>query len=64
MLYNRVGDMTLQLGIILIFFVFGNIDYNTVFALSQNIDETIVLSIGILLMIGAMAKSVQLGLHV
>lgn len=64
MLYNRVGDMFLQIGIILIFFVFGNIDYNTVFALSINIDESMVLYIGILLMIGAMAKSAQLGLHV
>lgn len=64
MLYNRVGDMFLQIGLFLMFFVFGNIDYNTIFALSSNIDENIVICIGILLMIGAMAKSAQIGLHV
>lgn len=63
-LYNRVGDMFLQIGIFLLFFVFGNIDYNTIFALSYNIDENLIILIGILLIIGAMAKSAQIGLHV
>jgi NADH-ubiquinone oxidoreductase chain 5 len=56
--------MFLQIGIFLMFFIFGNIDYNTIFALSPYIDENLVICVGILLIIGAMAKSAQLGLHV
>jgi len=43
---------------------FGNIDYSTVFSLSPFINENIVTIIGICLLIGAMAKSSQIGLHV
>jgi len=43
---------------------FGNIDYTTVFSLSPYVSENIVTIIGICLLIGAMAKSSQVGLHV
>lgn len=41
-----------------------NIDYATVFSLSPFVSENIVTIIGICLLIGAMAKSSQVGLHV
>ncbi|TVY73123.1 putative intron-encoded endonuclease [Lachnellula suecica] len=44
--------------------IFGNIDYATVFSLAPFVNENIVTIIGICLLIGAMAKSSQVGLHV
>lgn len=41
-----------------------NIDYSTVFSLAPFVNENIVTIIGICLLIGAMAKSSQVGLHV
>ena len=41
-----------------------NIDYATVFSLAPYVNENIVTIIGICLLIGAMAKSSQVGLHV
>jgi len=41
-----------------------NIDYATVFSLAPFISENIITIIGICLVIGAMAKSSQFGLHV
>lgn len=41
-----------------------NIDYSTVFSLAPYVSENIVTIIGICLLIGAMAKSSQVGLHV
>jgi NADH-ubiquinone oxidoreductase chain 5 len=43
---------------------FGNVDYSTVFSLAPYINENIITIIGICLLIGAMAKSSQIGLHV
>jgi NADH-ubiquinone oxidoreductase chain 5 len=40
------------------------LDYSAVFSLAANISENIVTIIGICLLIGAMAKSSQIGLHV
>ena len=73
MLVNRIGDFGLALGIFGIFICFGAVDYATVFALAPQICS-IKLSflnfqfnalnlIGILLFIGAVGKSAQLGLH-
>jgi NADH-ubiquinone oxidoreductase chain 5 len=42
----------------------GNLDYATVFSLAPFINEDIIVLIGICLLIGAMAKSSQVGLHV
>jgi formate hydrogenlyase subunit 3/multisubunit Na+/H+ antiporter MnhD subunit len=43
---------------------FGNLDYATVFSLAPYINENVVTFVGICLLIGAMAKSSQVGLHV
>jgi len=63
-LTNRVGDCFLTIGIFAILWSFGNIDYSTVFSLAPFVNENIVTIIGICLLIGAMAKSSQVGLHV
>nr|YP_009538866.1 nad5 [Sanghuangporus sanghuang]AXE73205.1 nad5 [Sanghuangporus sanghuang] len=60
---NRVGDMFLSIGFFALFAIFGSIDYSTVFSLAPFINETAITIISLLLFIGAMAKSAQLGLH-
>jgi NADH-ubiquinone oxidoreductase chain 5 len=63
-LTNRVGDCFLTIGMFAILWSFGNIDYSTVFSLAPFMSENIIILIGICLLIGAMAKSSQIGLHV
>ena len=63
-LTNRVGDAFLTIGMFGILWSYGNLDYNTVFSLTPYYNENIVIIIGICLLIGAMAKSSQVGLHV
>ena len=64
LLTNRVGDCFLTIGMFALLLAFGNVDYSTVFSLVPFINETIVTIIGVCLLIGAMAKSSQIGLHV
>ena len=64
LLTNRVGDTYLTIGMFAILWSFGNVDYATVFSLAPFVNENIVTIIGICLLIGAMAKSSQVGLHV
>ena len=64
LLTNRVGDCFLTIGMFAILWSFGNIDYATVFSLAPFVNENIITIIGICLLIGAMAKSSQVGLHV
>lgn len=61
---NRVGDCFLTIGLFVILLTFGNIDYFTIFSLAPYINKNIITIIGICLLIGAMAKSSQVGLHV
>jgi NADH-ubiquinone oxidoreductase chain 5 len=63
-LMNRVGDTFLTVGMFILLWSFGNIDYATVFSLAPYYANDIITIIGICLLIGAMAKSSQLGLHV
>ena len=64
LLTNRVGDCLLTVGMFAILWSFGNIDYSTVFALAPYYNENIITIIGICLLIGATAKSSQVGLHI
>ena len=64
LLTNRVGDCFLTVGMFAILWSFGNIDYSTVFALAPYYNENIITIIGICLLIGATAKSSQVGLHI
>ena len=61
---NRVGDCFLTIGMFATLLSFGNIDYSTVFSLAPFMSEDIITIVGICLLIGAMAKSSQVGLHV
>jgi len=63
-LTNRVGDCFLTIGIFAILWSFGNIEYNLVFSLVPYYNENIITIIGICLLIGATAKSSQIGLHI
>ncbi|MDQ5928799.1 MAG: NADH-ubiquinone oxidoreductase chain 5 [Bacteroidota bacterium] len=73
MLVNRIGDFFLLLGMFTIYFVFNTLDYDVVFNLIPLIiDQKIIIGIYniniidficILLFLGAMGKSAQLGLH-
>jgi NADH-quinone oxidoreductase subunit L len=73
LIVNRIGDLGLSLGIFTIFFVFGAIDYATVFALAGDfvnnqltffsLDFNVLTIICFFLFMGAVGKSSQLGLH-
>lgn len=73
-LVNRVGDFGFLLGIGLVLMVFGNLDYQTVFANAAShandvapiagVSWNMMTAICILLFIGAMGKSAQFPLHV
>ena len=70
---NRVGDFGFALGIFLIFYLFGTVNYNEVFQqIPQNLNNELTFLgfyinsidlICILLFIGAMGKSAQMFLH-
>jgi proton-translocating NADH-quinone oxidoreductase chain L len=73
MIVNRVGDFGLAFGIFAIYITFNSVEYSTVFALVPlfegdvlnflGIDFHLLTLIGVLLFIGAVGKSAQLGLH-
>lgn len=70
---NRVGDFGLALGIMTIFVIFGSIEFDTIFSSAQDYTETTFNFLGfevhaltlacLLLFMGAIGKSAQLGLH-
>src|SRR5580700_6309860 len=71
---NRVADLPFAVGLALIFFKFGSVEFGVIFpAMAQHGADTYALFgttfpaievIGFLLFIGAMGKSAQLGFHV
>ena len=63
MFTNRIGDYFLTLGFFAIFFTFGTLDYATVFSIAPYININIITFIVVLLLLGATAKSAQIGLH-
>lgn len=70
---NRVGDFGFALGIFTVFMVFQSVNLDTIFASVPNHTDTVVNVFGgefhaltlacLLLFVGAMGKSAQLGLH-
>jgi len=64
MFTNRVGDFFLTIGFFTLFYTFGTLDYSTIFSLAPYININVITFIAILLLLGAAAKSAQLGLHV
>jgi proton-translocating NADH-quinone oxidoreductase chain L len=73
MILNRIGDFGLILGILLIFVYYKSVDYATVAVLTPffkettinflNFDVKLLVIVGVLLFIGAVGKSAQVGLH-
>ena len=70
---NRVGDFSFLIGILVIFILFGTLNFNEIFILVQsqkntyfelfNLNFHALTLISVLLFIGCMGKSAQLGLH-
>ncbi|HTV88863.1 MAG TPA: NADH-quinone oxidoreductase subunit L [Stellaceae bacterium] len=70
---NRIGDFGFALGIFAVFVIFGSLDFTTVFAKAPTATHTVIDFLGwqvgalplacILLFVGAMGKSAQIGLH-
>jgi NADH-ubiquinone oxidoreductase chain 5 len=60
---NRVGDWGFSIGLWAIFWAFGNLDFTTVFSLAPFMNEELITIISICLLIAAMGKSAQIGLH-
>jgi NADH-quinone oxidoreductase subunit L len=60
---NRIGDLGMLLGIVLIFMNFGSLEYLQVFPQATSIDTSTITLITILLFIGAMGKSAQIPLY-
>ncbi|MDA0780823.1 MAG: NADH-quinone oxidoreductase subunit L [Rickettsiales bacterium] len=70
---NRVGDFGLILGIFAIYMIFGSLNFSEVFAKTDGYSDSVINIFGeqynaitvicLLLFIGAMGKSAQLGLH-
>nr|ALO20761.1 NADH dehydrogenase subunit 5 [Staurostoma mertensii] len=65
MVMNKIGDIGVLLGIILIWIYIGSMDYDSIFSFSQYLNQKDVCLewIAFLLLIGVVGKSAQLGLH-
>jgi len=60
---NRVGDIALSIGFLLIIASIGNVDYATIFSIAPIFNETIITLIGLLFLGGAISKSANVPLH-
>ena len=60
---NRIADLGMLIGIIIIYWNTGSLQYDEVFAQLPHLSETILSTIAIALFIGAMGKSAQFPLH-
>ncbi|MBU1669263.1 NADH-quinone oxidoreductase subunit L [bacterium] len=60
---NRVADLGMLVGIFLIYWNIGSLQYDVVFAAMPNLADGILVAIAIALFIGAMGKSAQFPLH-
>jgi len=60
---NRIADLGMLIGIFLVYWNTGTLQYEGAFAAMQNLDTDILTWMGIFLFIGAMGKSAQFPLH-
>lgn len=60
---NRVGDLSFSVGMWTLLWTFGNLDFTTIFSLAPFINEELITIISICMLIAAMGKSAQIGLH-
>jgi len=63
MIVNRIGDLGLALGMFLLAYNYGSLDFTVIFSLSEYYNNITITAIGLLLFVGAVGKSAQLGLH-
>jgi NADH-quinone oxidoreductase subunit L len=73
MIVNRIADLTFTVGVLVVFYTFQSVDFNVVFGLVPYfVDSTILFGntavsplvlAALLLFLGAMGKSAQIGLH-
>ena len=60
---NRIADLAMLIGIFLVYWNTGSIQYEQAFAVMPSLDHTTLTMMGIFLFIGAMGKSAQFPLH-
>ena len=60
---NRIADLGMLIGLFIIYWHIGSLDYDVVFAHVNLLDIAIITMMGIFLFIGAMGKSAQFPLH-
>ena len=60
---NRVGDVGLAIAVMLLFATVGSLDFGTVFAAAPQMSSTTLNAVGLLLLLGACAKSAQVPLQ-
>ncbi len=60
---NRVGDMFLTVGFFIVFWLCGSLDYATIANLAPHLNEGVLSLIALCFILGAIAKSSQIGLH-
>lgn len=73
MVVNRVSDLFFLVGILITFYTFQTVEFNTIFGLAPYVVQSAILFGGYavspivlitaLLFLGAMGKSAQIGLH-
>lgn len=73
MIVNRIADLAFTLGVLAIFYTFQTVEFSVVFGLAPYFTSSTVLFgctpvaplvlISMLLFLGAMGKSAQIGLH-
>jgi NADH-ubiquinone oxidoreductase chain 5 len=60
---NRTGDMLLSIAFFALFFLFGSLNYSTIYSLVPSVNETAISIIALLLLGGALAKSANIPLQ-
>ena len=60
---NRIGDWGFSIGLFTLFWLFGNMDFYTVFSLASIVNPEIITLIMLAFLLAAMGKSAQIGLH-
>ena len=73
MVVNRIADLAFTIGMLALFYTFQTTEFNVVFGLAPYMVDTTILFgggevspvtlIAVLLFLGAMGKSAQIGLH-
>lgn len=64
MILNKIGDIGVLLGMIILWTLIGSWQYSSIFSNSSLLnDDKVIVLVGVLLLLGVIGKSAQLGLH-